>query len=333
MVSRARSADSCSAAGRIPGRTPCPDPSFLMPLAVDGRRRRCPAFTPVIRRATRACALQPTRPPSRRSSRSCASPATVCTAGGCADSSSCCGGPVFASTKRSRCARPTSIAAAVQSLSVAAKEDDVARSGWTTGAGRNLNRGSLRASLCRSVHCSASSTDAPADARGLPAVHARRAATRRRQGGRAATLRTSPAAPRSRGRDGPRRRPAHRHPTPARAQQPRDHLGLSTGHRQRRDHRDGPRAPRPNGAGHHLAAGLAGHVALGLRVARESQRAHARGAGARAFVGRRCPSGNRRAPRTREQARAIASRRCRFVTEAGVSLRRLETLAARRERA
>ena len=28
------------------------------------------------------------------------------------------------------------------------------------------------------------------------------------------------------GRDGTRRRPAHRHPTPARAQQPRDHLGL-----------------------------------------------------------------------------------------------------------
>jgi hypothetical protein len=52
-AARARSADSCSAAGRIPGRAPCPDPSFLMPLAVDGRRRRCPAFTPVIRRATK----------------------------------------------------------------------------------------------------------------------------------------------------------------------------------------------------------------------------------------------------------------------------------------
>jgi integrase len=41
--------------------------------------------------------------------------------------------------------------------------------GWTTGAGRSLNRGSLRVSLCRSVRCSASSTGAPADARGLPA--------------------------------------------------------------------------------------------------------------------------------------------------------------------
>jgi hypothetical protein len=33
--------------------------------------------------------------------------------------------------------RPTSIAAAARSLSVAAREDDVARSGWTTGAGRS----------------------------------------------------------------------------------------------------------------------------------------------------------------------------------------------------
>jgi len=81
------------------------------------------------------------------------------------------GAPIFASTKRSRCARPTSIAAAVQSLSVAAKEDDVARSGWTTGAGRNLNHGSLHGSPCRSVRCSASSTEAPAVARGPRAGH------------------------------------------------------------------------------------------------------------------------------------------------------------------
>ncbi len=47
----------------------------------------------------------------------------------------------------------------------------------------------------------------------------RRAATRRPQGGRVPTLRPSPAAPRPRGRDGPRRRPAHRHPTPTWAQQ------------------------------------------------------------------------------------------------------------------
>ena len=57
-----------------PRQSPCPDTSFLMPLAVDGRRRRCPAFTPVIRRATRVCAIQPIRLPSRRSSRSCVSP-------------------------------------------------------------------------------------------------------------------------------------------------------------------------------------------------------------------------------------------------------------------
>jgi hypothetical protein len=37
-----------------------------------GRRRRCPAFTPVVLRATRACGIRPTRRPSRRSSRSIA---------------------------------------------------------------------------------------------------------------------------------------------------------------------------------------------------------------------------------------------------------------------
>jgi integrase len=35
----------------------------LMPPAVAGRRRRCPGFTPVMRRATRACAIQPIRRP------------------------------------------------------------------------------------------------------------------------------------------------------------------------------------------------------------------------------------------------------------------------------
>jgi site-specific recombinase XerD len=39
--------------------------------------------------------------------------------------------------------------------------------------------------------------------------------------------------------------PADRHPAPARAQQPRDHFGLSAGHRQRRNHRNRPRPPRP----------------------------------------------------------------------------------------
>jgi integrase len=34
-----------------------------MQPAVDGRRRRCPAFTPVALRATRACGIRPTRPP------------------------------------------------------------------------------------------------------------------------------------------------------------------------------------------------------------------------------------------------------------------------------
>ena len=45
-----------------------------MPLVGAGRRRRCPAFMPAVLRATRACVIRPTRPPSRRSSRSCRSP-------------------------------------------------------------------------------------------------------------------------------------------------------------------------------------------------------------------------------------------------------------------
>jgi hypothetical protein len=42
----------------------------------------------------------------------------------------------------------------------------------------------------------------------------------------------------------PRRRPADRHSTPARTQQPRHHLRLPSRHRQRRDHRQRPRPPR-----------------------------------------------------------------------------------------
>ena len=60
-------------------------------------------------------------------------------------------------------------------------------------------------------------------------------------------------ASRIRGRDGPRRRAADRHPTSTRAQQPRDHLDLPAGHRQRRDHRHGPRAPRADGVRQRIA--------------------------------------------------------------------------------
>jgi Phage integrase family len=58
-----------------------------------------------------------------------------------------CGAPVFASTKRSPCARPTSIAAAAHYLSGTAREGDVARSGWTTGDGRSSSRLIARVAL------------------------------------------------------------------------------------------------------------------------------------------------------------------------------------------
>ena len=48
-----------------------------MPPAAVARRPRCRASTPAARRATRACAIRPTRRRSRRSSPSCAPPATT----------------------------------------------------------------------------------------------------------------------------------------------------------------------------------------------------------------------------------------------------------------
>ena len=56
-----------------------------------------------------------------------------------------------------------------------------------------------------------------------------RAAARRRQGRRAPALGSPSATPRARGRDGPRRRADGRHPAPARACPPRDHLHLFQG--------------------------------------------------------------------------------------------------------
>jgi integrase len=61
----------------------------------------------------------------------------------------------------------------------------------------------------------------------------RRVAARRRC---AATVRAPPAAPRPRRRARPRRRPAQRHSAAVGAHQPRRHVHLSAGHRQRRDH-------------------------------------------------------------------------------------------------
>ena len=83
-----------------------------------------------------------------------------------------------------------------------------------------------------------------------------RAAPRRPRGRRTATLCATPTAPRARRRDGPRRRAADRHPTPARSHQPRHHLGLPPGHRQHRDHRRGPLTSRADGPRPQLAASL-----------------------------------------------------------------------------
>ena len=82
----------------------------------------------------------------------------------------------------------------------------------------------------------------------------RRAAAHRRRGRSAAPLRAAPAPPRPRRRDGPRRRAADRHPTPTRPQQPRHHLRLPAGHRQRRDHRDRARPTRTDDPRQRLAA-------------------------------------------------------------------------------
>ena len=78
----------------------------------------------------------------------------------------------------------------------------------------------------------------------------------RGRGWRAPPLRATPAPPRPRGRDGARRRPADRHPTPARPQQPRHHLRLPARHRQRRDHRNRPRPTRANGSRQRIATAL-----------------------------------------------------------------------------
>ena len=60
-----------------------------------------------------------------------------------------------------------------------------------------------------------------------------------------------------------RRRAADRHPTPARAHQPRDHLDLSAGHRQHRDHRHRPCPPRAYGPRRRLASALTRRPAAG----------------------------------------------------------------------
>jgi integrase-like protein len=69
-------------------------------------------------------------------------------------------------------------------------------------------------------------------------------------------VRASSASPRPCRRDGPRGRAPHRHPAPARPQQPRHHLDLPARLRQRRNHRSRPRPPRPDGPCERLAPAL-----------------------------------------------------------------------------
>ena len=138
--------------------------------------------------------------------------------------------------------------------SAAARAAAAARSAWTTGPGNSSRRGSRRASSCPSGRCSASSPGR----RAAGLVGRRRAhncATPRARR-RPATLRAAPAAPRPRRRDGARGRAADRHPTPARPHQPRHHVDLPAGHRQRRDHRHRPRPPRADGPRPQLAPPL-----------------------------------------------------------------------------
>jgi hypothetical protein len=71
---------------------------------------------------------------------------------------------------------------------------------------------------------------------------------------RETTVCPTPPPARPRRRDGSRRRTAHRHPAPARPQQPRHHVRVPAGHRQRRNHRDRTRPTRTDGSRQRLAA-------------------------------------------------------------------------------
>ena len=214
-------------------------------LDAAGRRRSpatMPGSMPVVRHGTKGCATPPTHPPWRRSSRSCAPPATLLTAAGCA-------------TKRSRSARPISTTAAARSLFGAARAVAAARSAWTNGLGRAaaVDRGPARPAGRPALLC---------DQRPDPwaaMVECRRACRSppdRRAGRCSPALRAASAAPRPRGRDGARGRPADRHPASARSQQPRYHLDLPPRHRQRGDHRHRPFPASAHGSRKRLAAAL-----------------------------------------------------------------------------
>ena len=161
----------------------------------------------------------------------------------------------YASTRRSRSATLIWTAVADRCSCAAARAAAVARAGMDERPGTSLSRGAPRprASDRPTVRC-----------RQRP--HARAAVVSRRRahpapanrGGRrrASTLRAPSATPRARGRDGPRGRPADRHPATARPPQPRHHLDLSPRHRQRRNHRHRPRSPSADGSREHLASAV-----------------------------------------------------------------------------
>jgi hypothetical protein len=244
-----------------------------VPLDAAGRRRSpatMPGFHAGAGPATTASAIRPIHRRSRRSSRSCGPRATRLTAAGCADSSWCSGVQGFASTKRSPSTNQISTPAGLHWSFAAARAGDAARSAWTSGVGAPLAWSELRLELpIGPLFCIISG---PTRGRHWSTGGARGPAPHGRCGRRRAPLRAPSAPARSRRRNGARRRPDDRDPAPARPQQPRHHIDLPPRHRQRRDHRDGPRSPRTDGARAHDAATL---TPAGTRSARRARRQHA----------------------------------------------------------
>jgi hypothetical protein len=160
----------------------------------------------------------------------------------------------------------------------------------------------------------------PTCGRAWSASAARRIARYGSRGWRASALRAAPAAPRACRRDGSRGRPAARHPTPARTYQPRHHLDLSAGHRQRRDHRHRPRPPPTHGRRRQLTVTVAAAARSSIRDSDTACCAayldRAVGAGS-SLSGRRAGSRStpraswRRATRQSRSATALRSRPCR----------------------
>ena len=114
-----------------------------------------------------------------------------------------------------------------------ARADAVVRSAWTTGLGSNFNYDSAPAATFPLVRCCASPPARRAIARGQRAPHVPSSATPP-PGPAFAAGSYHISSPRPRRRDGPRGRPADRHPTSARAHQPRHHLDLPIEEQQSR---------------------------------------------------------------------------------------------------